>query len=63
MERIRHLCSVFWDTYRLVRMRLSFSPKMNVLNASNGEMTHKKPATEVAASLQKMILRYLLFKI
>lgn len=61
MERIQHFCSVFWDTYRLFRMNLSFSREMNVLNASSSDKGAHFPAIEVATSLQKLILKYNLF--
>lgn len=52
--RLRSLLS---DAYRIFMMNLSINHEMNVLNASSEEVFQQIPATEVAASLQRMILK------
>lgn len=49
--------SLLSDGYRIFMMNLSINHEVNVLNESSGEVFQQIPATEVAALLQRMILK------
>ena len=53
----RRLLSLLSDGYRIFMMNLSISHKVNVLNEPSGEVFQQIPASEVAALLQRMILK------
>ena len=57
----RRLRSLLSDGYRVFMMNLSMSHEMDVLNEPIGGVIQHISATEVAASLQRMILKYSFF--
>jgi hypothetical protein len=54
---LRRFLSLLSDGYRIFMMNLSINHEVNVLNESSGEVFQQIPATEVAALLQRMILK------
>lgn len=57
METINYLIASLPDLYRMVKINLCFSNKMNVLNIALSDSSNNATASDVAALLQRMILR------
>ncbi|KAI9556981.1 hypothetical protein GHT06_016775 [Daphnia sinensis] len=57
MQYFQRLRSFLSDAWQIFTMNVSFDNKMNVLNAESVGVTHPVSATEVATSLQRIILK------
>lgn len=57
MQSLQRLRSLLSDAWQIFTVNLSFDNKMNVLNTQSEGVTCQVPATEVAASLQRTVLK------
>uniref|UniRef100_A0A0P6HZ24 DUF547 domain-containing protein n=1 Tax=Daphnia magna TaxID=35525 RepID=A0A0P6HZ24_9CRUS len=57
MQSLQRLRSLLSDAWQIFTVNVSFDNKMNVLNTQSEGVTCQVPATEVAASLQRTVLK------